>query len=193
MTTTAPEPAQTGDQRTGTPRPASDRPLRVSAPMTRRPGEPPRATRRPGPVRRVRIGAARPLPRPVAGRDEPPVEPTTSRPAPGDPTAMCCSVVRAALEVLRGERSATQVARWVTPAVLEQLLQRARLVRDARSATTTARTSRPVAVRRVRMVRLTPATAEATVVLDDDGRVRAAAVRLEVHRGAWRVAVLEIG
>jgi hypothetical protein len=35
--------------------------------------------------------------------------------------------------------------------------------------------------------------AEATVVLDDGGHVRAAAVRLEARRGVWRVVVLEIG
>ncbi|WP_036970450.1 Rv3235 family protein, partial [Promicromonospora kroppenstedtii] len=36
-------------------------------------------------------------------------------------------------------------------------------------------------------------SAEATVILHDEGRVRAAAVRLEARRGVWRVAVLEIG
>ena len=48
-------------------------------------------------------------------------------------------------------------------------------------------------VRRVMLSRLDDRTAEACVVLHDGTRVRAAAVRLQVHRGRWRVTVLEIG
>ncbi|PRZ04900.1 hypothetical protein BCE75_109139 [Isoptericola sp. CG 20/1183] len=103
---------------------------------------------------------------------------------------MCGSVVRAAVEVLRGERPAAHLARWVTPQVLDQLVQRARLVQAQRRE---PRTAVPVSVRRIRTVRLGDGTAEATVVLEDDGRVRAAAVRLEARRGVWRVAVLELG
>ena len=35
--------------------------------------------------------------------------------------------------------------------------------------------------------------AEASVALHDGSRVRAAALRLEAHRGSWRVTVLQIG
>jgi hypothetical protein len=192
MTTTAPEPAQAADPRpVGDARPRTARRLRVTAPPSSRPGEPPRAPRRPGPVRRLRVGVDT---TPAPGRPSTEVEPApTPQHAPADPTALCCSVVRASVEVLRGERPATQVARWVTPVVLDQLLERARLVLAARPTGPSVRAGRPVTVRRVRLVRLSPTTAEATVVLDDDGRVRAAAVRLEAHRGTWRVAVLEIG
>ncbi|WP_407317025.1 Rv3235 family protein [Isoptericola halotolerans] len=103
---------------------------------------------------------------------------------------MCGSVVRAAVEVLRGERPAAHLARWVTPTVLDQLVHRARLVQSHRGA---VRAGVPVTVRRIRTVRLGDSTAEATVVLEDSGRVRAAAVRLEARRGLWRVAVLELG
>ena len=48
-------------------------------------------------------------------------------------------------------------------------------------------------VRRVRVCRLSQLVAEASVVLDDGDRVRAAAIRLESHRGYWRATVLEIG
>jgi len=171
-------------------------PLRVSAPP--RPTGPagyPRASTRPGNrTRRVRVGAAGVRRRPtdededLTGR---PWRETAPAPLP-DPTAQCCTVVRAAVEVLRGERPAAQLARWVTPQVRDQLAERARiglaldLERDADH-------HRPVQVRRIRLVRLGEDVAEATVVLDDDGRVRAAAVRLEARRGAWRVAVLEMG
>ncbi|MEK8228094.1 Rv3235 family protein [Oerskovia sp. M15] len=53
--------------------------------------------------------------------------------------------------------------------------------------------TRPVTIRRARLLRLGATTAEATVVLEDMDRVRAAAVRLEARRGVWRVVVLEIG
>jgi hypothetical protein len=170
-------------------RPAAPSRLRVSAPPgTTGPARRLDATR-PTPVRRVRLGA----PHTTPGKDEElPQRPLAPQPAPAlpDPTAQCCSVVRAAVEVLRGERSAGQLARWVTPRVLDQLTERARLTRERGPS---AAPSRPVLVRRVRLVRLGDDVAEATVVLDDDGRVRAAAVRLEARRGVWRVAVLELG
>jgi hypothetical protein len=139
-------------------------------------------------VRHVRLGAQRPQ----EGLEDLPARPLSPQPATPlpDPTAQCCSVVRAAVEVLRGDRNAAQLARWVTPQVLDQLVERARL---ARLQGTTASSGRPVLVRRVRLVRLGDDVAEATVVLDDDGRVRAAAARLEARRGTWRVAVLELG
>ena len=108
-----------------------------------------------------------------------------------DPTALCCCVVRAALDVLRGERPATQLARWVTPQVLDQLSERVRLIRLATPGPWPAQILGPAMVRRVRMDR-SGDTAEATVILDDHGRVRAAAVRLEVRRDQWRIAVLEL-
>lgn len=182
----------------------SSAPIRVSTPpRSPRPAQRLEASTRP-PVRRVRLGSARHETRTQGGRDWfdasdqtedldllVHARPLVLEPAPAlpDPTAQCCSVVRAAVEVLRGERPASQLTRWVTPQVHDQLVERARLVR----ATRTERSGRPVQVRRVRLLRLGDDVAEATVVLDDDGRVRAAAVRLEARRGVWRVAVLEIG
>ncbi|MBD8080713.1 Rv3235 family protein [Cellulosimicrobium arenosum] len=121
--------------------------------------------------------------------------------APGpvaDPRALCCAVVRAAVEVLRGERTVHQLARWVTPEIYDALARRARLVVDARALTPVTAgapepTTRPVSVRRARVVRLGESVAEATVVVQDGDRVRAAAARLELRRGVWRVVVLEIG
>ncbi|WP_435736664.1 Rv3235 family protein [Cellulosimicrobium sp. PMB13] len=119
-----------------------------------------------------------------------PLVPTTSVPLP-DPTPLCCAVVRAAVEVVRGDRTVQQLARWVTPEIYEALARRARIVLDAGLAPDTA--TRPVTVRRARVLRLGSEVAEATVVVDDGDRVRAAAARLEVRRGTWRVVALEIG
>ncbi|MFE7406881.1 Rv3235 family protein [Isoptericola sp. NPDC057559] len=174
---------------------AGHRPLRVSAPPRRdRPAGYPEASTRPGPrVRRVRVGSEG-VRRPGDDDADAPRRPLREdEPAPlPDPTAQCCAVVRAAVEVLRGERPSAQLARWVTPQVRDQLAERAR-IGLAHDPVRHTEQHRPVQVRRVRLVRLGEDVAEATVVLDDDGRVRAAAVRLEARRGAWRVAVLEIG
>ncbi|WP_205710942.1 Rv3235 family protein [Isoptericola sp. BMS4] len=165
----------------------------TGAPRRSRPGSYPETARRPR-VRKVTLGAT-PQRRPVPADDEPeprPLATPCTEPLP-DPTAQCCSMVRAAVEVLRGERPAHHLARWVSPQVREQLVERAQLLRAAAPSAGRRATSRPVLVRRVRLLRLGDDAAEATVVLDDDGRVRAAAVRLEARRGVWRAVVLELG
>ncbi len=176
-------------------RPApAGRPLSVRAVPPQRPGRPPQAPTRPPTARRVRLGADRHLADDVAAEllEARPVTDQAAPPLP-DPTSMCCSVVRAAVEVLRGDRPAAQLARWVTPLVLDQLTERARLLRSAPAAAKQpVAAAGPVHVRRVRLER-TGDTAEATVILEEAGRVRAAAVRLEARRNQWRIAVLELG
>lgn len=93
------------------------------------------------------------------------------------------------VEVVLGRRPAAQLARWVAPDVLESLQQSADMIRRT-GVLTHAR--RPAA-RRVRVCPVDPHTAEVCLVVDDGVRVRAVALRLEAHRGAWRVTTLEIG
>ena len=95
----------------------------------------------------------------------------------------------ACVEVVLGRRPAAQLARWVTPQVLDSLQERAAMVRRAGVL---AHARRPAA-RRVRVCPVDPHAAEACLVVDDGVRVRAVALRLEAHRGAWRVATLQIG
>ncbi|MBE9928200.1 energy transducer TonB [Cellulosimicrobium cellulans] len=121
-------------------------------------------------------------------RGRPLGRPTTPVPLP-DPTALCCAVVRAAVEVVRGERTVGQLARWVSPEIYEALARRARLVAEGPGETP----ARPVSVRRARVLRIGDGVAEGTVIVQDGDRVRAAAARLEARRGAWRVVALEIG
>lgn len=113
---------------------------------------------------------------------------------PGDPTALCCAVAHAATEVMRGVRPLAQLVRSVSPEVYDQLevLTRLRTTARARRGAPPTPQSRS-RVRRARVVRVSPDAAEATVVIDDVDRVRAAALRVELHRGRWRVVVLEIG
>ncbi|GEN78317.1 Rv3235 family protein [Actinotalea fermentans] len=102
-----------------------------------------------------------------------------------DPTRLCGAVVMAAIEALTSARPLVQLARWVSPEVYEAL------ARAVRPGPATGR--RGVVLRAVRLCRVGPTVAEGTAVVHDGARVRAAAVRLEVHRGSWRATVLQIG
>ncbi len=102
-----------------------------------------------------------------------------------DPDRLCGAVVVAAIEALRSSRPLAQLARWVSPAVYEALSRAARPAPVGRP--------RAVVVRGVRLCRISPTVAEGSAVVHDGERVRAAAVRLEVHRGSWRATVLQIG
>lgn len=108
--------------------------------------------------------------------------------APTDPTALCCSITQAAVEALRGIRPMTQLVQWLAPEVYETLLTRSRITVAAG-----ATSSRPARIRRARVHRVSERAAEATVIVDDLERVRAAALRLEHHRGAWRVVAFVLG
>lgn len=115
---------------------------------------------------------------PVPGRDA----------APTDPTALCCSITQAAVESLRGVRPVSQLVQWLAPEVYEALLTRSRLTLAAGP-----RSTRPARIRRARVHRVSDRAVEATVVIEDRDRVRAAALRLEHHRGAWRVVAFVLG
>lgn len=114
-----------------------------------------------------------------------PAVPPPTRTLP-DPDQLCGSLVLAAVEVLGGVRPLVQLTRWVTPAVLETLTES--LHRRPPSGP-----ERRATIRRTHLCRISATAAEASVVVHDGTRVRAAAVRLEVHRGHWRATVLQIG
>jgi hypothetical protein len=109
----------------------------------------------------------------------------------GDPGVVARAVALASLEVLAGRRSVAQLARWLTPGIYESLQVRAGLTRRVLGAASDG--TRPPTVRRARTCRVGAQVLEATVVADDGVRVRAVALRLEAHRGSWRVTALEIG
>ncbi|MFS0704650.1 Rv3235 family protein [Cellulomonas sp. 179-A 9B4 NHS] len=95
----------------------------------------------------------------------------------------------ACVEVVLGRRPWGQLARWLAPGVLVAVQERAALARRAGVPTPPRRPQ----VRRVRVCAVDARTAEACLVVDDGARVRAVALRLEAHRGGWRVTTLEIG
>ena len=104
-----------------------------------------------------------------------------------DPATWCGTLVRTCVEVLLGTRPPAQLARWLTAELYEMLSHRAM-----------AGIAQPTTARRVRLLRVHTCAVddtrhEASVVLHDGRRVRAAAIRIEVHRGRWRATALEIG
>lgn len=118
-----------------------------------------------------------------------------------NPTRTACSIVNAAIEACNGTRPLHQLLGWVSPDVYEALSARAQVLThrlqrsDQRWApvqnTGEGRTTNKII--RARVIRISHLAAEATVIIDDGNRVRAAALRLEEHRGRWQVTVLEIG
>lgn len=135
-------------------------------------------------LRSVRRSAAESVwPYPAA---TPPTRPSGAAADVPSPTRVCASVVLAAVEVLNGTRPLAQLVRWVTPQVHDALALRV----GQRAPDGPVRRA---TVRRTRVCRIDEHVAEATVVVHDGVRVRAAAVRVELRRGQWRATVLQIG
>lgn len=106
-----------------------------------------------------------------------------------DPQTWAGTVARACVEALRGTRPPAQLNRWLDPEVFTALSRRAGLAARMRAHPSRGRAVR---VRRVRPCRISPGVWEAAVVLVDGRRVRAAAVRIEEHRGHWRTTAVQI-
>nr|WP_297425639.1 Rv3235 family protein [uncultured Actinotalea sp.] len=168
--------------RSARPRPGGDgRPrLLLLPPVDPQPGrlveaplhEPPTRTSVRSPLTEA-VWAARPVPEP---------EPVDLP----DPAEVARAIVVATVEALAGARPLSQLVRWVTPELHEHLV-------DARGvAGPLTGTALRASARGATVCRLGPDVAEATVVVHDGRKVRAAAVRLEVHRRRWRATVLEI-
>ncbi len=103
-----------------------------------------------------------------------------------DPGPWCGALVRTFVEVLLGSRPPAQLSRWLTAELYGTLARRAALAHAQRTD------ARRVRVLRVHTCAVDDAVLEASVVIHDGRRVRAAAIRIEIHRGRWRATALEI-
>lgn len=112
---------------------------------------------------------------------EPPIPPNAARSA--------AIIVVAAAEVLAGQRPVDHLTRWTTPPMFEAIARRAGLA--ARILGTGRRSHRP-RMRSVHTQVTASGACEATILLEDSGRVRAAAARLVPQRGRWVLAGLEM-
>jgi len=104
------------------------------------------------------------------------------------------SLVQACVEIVLGERPATQVIRWTTQEVQNDLVARARIL--ARTSVHRHGTMRaPVRpqVHRVRVSFITEAVVEFTVTVRYGARVRAIAGRLDAQADRWVCTALQFG
>lgn len=107
-------------------------------------------------------------------------------------TAIVRLVGQAAFESMAGLRPVHQLARWLAPEPFEKLRLRVELCR-ACTPEAGNRHYRSTVVRRSRVCRVGDRAYEASLVVADQKRVRAAALRIEQRRGQWQVQVIEIG
>lgn len=98
-------------------------------------------------------------------------------------------LTKAVAEVLLGSRSPSQVQNWLCEDVWHIVRRRAAL--GARSGYQNPHAQ--VQVMRVHPCQISERIYEVSVVLHDGVRVRAAALRLVLHRKKWRAAALRIG
>ncbi|UKA57545.1 Rv3235 family protein [Arthrobacter sp. FW306-2-2C-D06B] len=113
----------------------------------------------------------------------------------GEIRALARSIAQAAVEVLAGTRPVQQLSRTLDPGCLGALQHRAALTRAhaANSQSGQPRVHRSPMVRSVRVCAVNDGVYEASLVVSEELRSRAVAMRLEESNGAWKVTALEIG
>lgn len=113
----------------------------------------------------------------------------------GELRTLARSIAQASIEVLAGTRPVQQLSRSLDPRCLSALQHRAALTRAhaARSQAGRSRLHRSPVVRSVRVCTVKEGVYEASVVISEELRSRAVAMRLEGSNGAWKVTALEIG
>jgi len=127
----------------------------------------------------------------------PDVTPLRSLTGPtADPARVCASIVQVCAEAMRGLRPLVQLTRWVDEAIFTELAAFAPThgsrssVQQRLEPDSTASVLARARLRKVRVTRTSPQIADATVLVELDGRVRAVVVRLEARRGSWRATEL---
>lgn len=104
------------------------------------------------------------------------------------------SIAQAALEVLAGTRPLQQLSGALEPDCYLSLQHRAALTRKhAARGRGRVQPHRSPMVRSVRACAISESICEASIVVSEEQRCRAVAMRLERLDGMWRVTALEIG
>ncbi|MDV3220043.1 Rv3235 family protein [Intrasporangium sp.] len=114
--------------------------------------------------------------------------PTRSSDLP-EPEPFVAKIAQAVVEVITGQRPATQLIRHTSPTVYSLLARRA-LVSTRRLGNGARRRA---VVRRIRLCEPADGTVEACAVVIAHGRVRALAFRLEGLDGRWLMTQVAIG
>ncbi|MGR0159497.1 Rv3235 family protein [Paenarthrobacter nitroguajacolicus] len=135
--------------------------------------------------------ANRPASRRVTKRATPPHGPS----GPDiDVRLVARSIAQAALEVLAGTRPVHQLSRSLDAECYLSLQHRAALTRKYAARTrANSQPHRSPMVRSVRVCSISDVICEASIVVAEEQRCRAVAMRLERLDGVWQVTALEIG
>lgn len=97
-------------------------------------------------------------------------------------------MAQAVLETVSGARAPAQLVRFTTPEVHASLSRRSAAARRRSRAP-----GRRTAIRRTRLCHPADGVVEAAVVVVDNGRVRAMAMRLSGVDGRWVITALQLG
>jgi hypothetical protein len=111
--------------------------------------------------------------------------PTPRRDLP-DPTTWSRGLVQVMVEVVAGQRACTQLLRWTTTGVYEQV-RRQRMPPAGLAGPPRRRPQ----VRSVRVCEPADGVAEVCAVVSGQHRTHAIALRIEGHDGRWRVTAFE--
>ncbi|WP_120004453.1 Rv3235 family protein [Nesterenkonia muleiensis] len=105
--------------------------------------------------------------------------------------AIARMVCQATTEVLNGLRPVNQLRRWLDAEVHRKVEQRAAIMARHRSPST-ARPHR-LSFDAEQTTHPRAGAWEVSVIFTDEHRTRACALRLQAHRGRWRVVAMELG
>ena len=106
--------------------------------------------------------------------------------------AWAARFAQATVEVLGGDRPVSQLLRWTTARVYQDLDRRVRILGRTAPALQRRRTIRPQ-VRSVHVFQPQPGIAEVSVHVRHGHRSRALAARLEQRKGRWTCVALQLG
>jgi hypothetical protein len=148
----------------------------------------------PPPLRLLAGGRARAVdaPEALAAGDESALErlfgpQATAREALPEPRAWAARIAQAVVEVLAGDRPASQLVRWTAVDVYDGIRRRARTRRPQGGQPPRA------AVRSVRVCEPADGVVEACAVVRRGGRYHAVALRLQGLDGRWQCTALQLG
>lgn len=146
----------------------------------------------------VALGAAERM-APQEARQQPPL---TGLPSIDDPSdaaiereagIIARNISQAAVEVLAGVRPARQLSRWLSPRCYSALLHRTALTQAHGANHSGQHLHRNPQVRAVRACAISQEVCEVSIVVTEEFRSRAIAMRLELTDDAWHITELEIG
>ena len=110
----------------------------------------------------------------------------------GDPRPVLAFLAQAVIETIAGIRDIEQSARWLSDGVYQQLRAKSQEATRAR-AQSQAKILRPnLSIGKITTFSPRDGVIEGVVIVHNQGRARAVAIRLEGYNGRWRAKTLAV-